>query len=62
MAAAMGAGMRSMRRPKGLTAPARTTSAPARRKAPTAARREMPLVAAISAAPGVDQAVTTGMR
>lgn len=62
MAAAIAVGMRSMSRPKGFTAAARTISAPTRRNAPTAASMETPLEAAIRAAPGVDQAVTIGIR
>ena len=62
MAAAMGVGMRSISRPNGLTKAASTIRPPARRNEPTAAWMEMPLEAAIRAAPGVDQAVTTGMR
>ena len=54
--------MRSISRPNGLTRPVSTMSPPASRKAPTAAWIEMPLEEAISAAPGVDHAVTTGMR
>src|SRR4051794_19720977 len=62
MAAAIAAGMLPINRPSGGKAAASTTSAPATRKAPTAAWMPIPLDAAISAAPGVDQAVTIGIR
>ena len=56
------AGAGSARRRAG-TRPSSTTSAPASRKAPTAAGSPIaPPVAAISAAPGVDQAVMIGWR
>jgi hypothetical protein len=62
MAAAMEVGMRSIERPNGLMRAASTMRAPASRKEPTAAWTEMPVEAAMSAAPGVDQAVMTGIR
>src|SRR3954465_8297559 len=62
MAAAIAPGMLSINRPIRRNAAASTTSAPATRKAPTAAWMPIPLEAAISAAPGVDQAVTIGIR
>ena len=49
-------------RPSGRKAAVSIISMAATRKAPTAAARSKPLVAAISAAPGVDQAQMIGMR
>jgi hypothetical protein len=43
-------------------APARTIKALQTMKAPMACGRSTPLLAATSAAPGVDQAVSTGWR
>ncbi len=63
MAAAMPGGMRSISRPSGRTAAVSRISSADSTKAPTAARRPgTPEVEAISAAPGVDQAVMIGMR
>ena len=62
MAAAIAPGMLSINRPIGRKAAASTMRAPATRNAPTAAWMPIPLDAAISAAPGVDQAVTIGIR
>jgi hypothetical protein len=60
--AAMAAGMRSIRRSKARVQPASTISAEHTRKAPTPSASVRPGVAAISAAPGVLQAVSTGWR
>jgi hypothetical protein len=54
--------MRPITRANAPVAPATTVSAAATRNAPTALRSEMPCVDAIRAAPGVDQAVSTGRR
>ena len=63
MAAAMLAGIFSINRPNGRTAAVSRISSAASTKAPTAARKlGTPEVEAISAAPGVDQAVMIGMR
>ena len=62
MAAAIGVGMRPISCPNGLMKAVSTISPPARMNEPTAAWMEMPLEAAINAAPGVDHAATTGMR
>ena len=63
MAAAMLAGIRSISRPSGRMAAVSRISTAASTKAPTAARMPgTPEVEAISAAPGVDQAVMIGMR
>jgi hypothetical protein len=62
IAAAMEVGIRSISRPKGLMRAASIMRPPARINDPPAAWMEMPLEAAMRAAPGVDQAVTTGMR
>ena len=62
IAAAMPRGIIPISRPKGPISPVRKISAPASRNAPTAPAMECPVEAAISAAPGVDQASTTGMR
>ena len=63
MAAAMLAGMRSINLPSGRIAAVSRISTAASTKAPTAARKlGTPAVEAISAAPGVDQAVMIGMR
>ena len=63
MAAAMLAGILSISLASGRTAAVSRISTAASTKAPTAARKPgTPDVEAISAAPGVDQAVMTGMR
>ena len=62
IAAATPSGIMATRRPSGLIAPVRMTSTPASAKAATACAMLVPLVAASSAAPGVDQASTTGTR
>ena len=63
MAAAMLAGIRSISRPSGRTAAVSRISTAASTKAPTAAAKlGTPVVEAISAAPGVDQAAMMGMR
>ena len=63
MAEAMLAGMRSISRPSGRMAAVSRISTAASTKAPTAAWMPgTPAVEAISAAPGVDQAVMMGMR
>ena len=62
MAEAMAAGMRSASRPRAGTSPVSTISSPASTKAPTAVDQPRPSVEAASrAAPGVDQARTTGI-
>ena len=62
MAAAMATGRRCTSAPSGLTAAVTRMSAPASRKAPTAVSITSPCEPAMSAAPGVDQAVMIGMR
>ncbi len=63
MAAAMLGGIFPISRPIGFTAAVSTISSAASTKAPTAAAKlGMPVVEAISAAPGVDQAVMIGIR
>ncbi|MNL73534.1 hypothetical protein D3C87_1990070 [compost metagenome] len=58
----MGIGMRSISLPSGRRAAVSIISKAATRKAPTADAMSKPLAAAISAAPGVDQAQIIGMR
>jgi hypothetical protein len=58
----MACGMRSITRSKARVQPASMISSPQTTKAPTASPRPKPLLPAISAAPGVDQAVSTGWR
>ena len=58
----MACGMRSITRSKIRVTPASTMSRPQATKAPTASFMATPLVPASSAAPGVDQAVSTGWR
>ena len=58
----MACGMRSITRSKVRVTPASTINTPQATKAPTASPIATPLVPAISAAPGVDQAVSTGSR
>ncbi len=60
--AAIPSGISAISRPSGRSTPLNAISAPARRNAPTPSAMVMPLVAAISAAPGVLQARTTGTR
>ena len=62
MAAAMGSGMAAIIRPSGRMAPVARISVAARRNAPTPCAMLRPVLPAISAAPGVDQASTTGLR
>ena len=62
IAAAIPSGIAATSRPKGRTAAVSATNPPASTKAPTASGIVTPVVAAISAAPGVDQASTTGTR
>ena len=63
MAAAMLPGIFPISRPSGFTAAVSRISSAASTKAPTAAAKlGTPEVEAISAAPGVDQAVMIGMR
>ena len=62
IAPATGAGMRSISAPTGRNMAASRIRPAATRNAPTAPGRVMPSEAAISAAPGVDQAVMIGMR
>ena len=62
MAEATAAGMRSARRPSAGISPVSTIISPAMTKAPTAVDQPRPSVEAASrAAPGVDQASTTGI-
>ena len=58
----MACGMRFIRRSNRPVTPASTMRALQAMKAPMAWGRSMPLLAATSAAPGVDQAVSTGWR
>ena len=60
MAAATEDGMRSISAPTGRMKAVTRIRAPASRNAPTADSMESPLVASMSAAPGVDQAVMIG--
>ena len=62
IAAATAAGIAPTARESAGTAPVSAMSPPARMKAPTASWMSIPEVAAMSAAPGVDQASTTGTR
>ena len=63
LAAAMLAGIFSIRRPSGRMAAVNRINTAASTKAPTAAAMPgTPEVEAINAAPGVDQAVMMGMR
>ena len=60
---ASGTGMRDMPRSNQRVTPKSTMSAPETRKAPMAADMGSPAaLVAMRAAPGVDQAVTTGVR
>ena len=59
---AMEAGMRAISRVSGLNRPVAIRSSAVSTKAPTASLTEKPVLAAINAAPGVDHAVTIGMR
>ena len=61
IAAAIPSGIIAISLPKGRNAPVRAINTPARRNAPTPSAIVTPLVAAINAAPGVDQASTTGI-
>ena len=58
----MACGMRSITRSNSRVTPANTINTPQATKAPMASPIATPLVPAISAAPGVDQAVSTGSR
>ena len=62
MPEAMPGGIALTARLNGGSAPVSAISAPQATNAPTASLIEMPLEAAISAAPGVDQASTIGIR
>ncbi len=63
MPEAIGSGMRSIARSNQPENPVRVTSAAESRKAPVASSIERPAApVASSAAPGVDHAVTTGVR
>ncbi len=54
--------MRPTSRPSGFIAEVSISKTPQSTKAPTASAMLIPVVAAISAAPGVDQASTIGTR
>ena len=60
--AAIPSGISATARPSGFISPVSRIIAPASTKAPTPCAMVSPSVAAISAAPGVDQASTTGTR
>ena len=62
MADAIVVGMRSIKVPRGRNAAVIRISTAVSRNAPTASPMDTPDEAAINAAPGVDQAVTIGMR
>ena len=62
VAEAIAVGIRSIRVPIGRNAAVMRISTAVRKNAPTACSIEMPEEAPIKAAPGVDQAVTIGMR